>query len=330
MAGPIKIPNPNQKRDQYYARKAVHKKAEVREQAEYFYFDAILDLTETPVAHKKALGGSSSIPIAKPLHTQRNESLERNPDKPQPVRSVISSVPSQKDNDFDLDSFLGVVESPVTHEKVSDDTVVIPAEKHVQTAQNEAYSDAYEVPESAVEVTIKPKTKVKKKKLNSGILAFGKTLAIQLTVVFILVNFVVRPVRIVGSSMYPTYTDGSIGISNVFAATIGDIDRFDVVILKIPETNRLLIKRVVGLPGETISYSHDKLYVNGKVVEEPFLQEQYTQAYSQFTSDIMEVKLGDDEYYCLGDNRPNSSDSRVYGPFKKSQIISKSAYIFLF
>ena len=86
---------------------------------------------------------------------------------------------------------------------------------------------------------------------------------------------------------------------------------------------KLLIKRVIGLPGETVSYKDGQLYINGKAMDEPFLNQDYVNTYEDgtFMSDVDPITLGDDEYFCLGDNRPHSSDSRYYGPFKKDDII---------
>ena len=85
---------------------------------------------------------------------------------------------------------------------------------------------------------------------------------------------------------------------------------------------------MVGLPGETISYTDGVLYVDGAPVNETFFDEAYVSTYgADFMRDIEPVTLKEDEYYCLGDNRPHSSDSRVYGPFKEDVIVAKGALI---
>lgn len=159
-------------------------------------------------------------------------------------------------------------------------------------------------------------------------LDFIKEVGISLLVVLLVMHFIAKPVIVKGSSMYPTLQDGDFAFSNILGVKMNKISRFDIVIIHIPEKNEYIVKRVIGLPGETVEYKDDKLYIDGEYVEEPFLDESYTSTYSQFTSDIESITLGDDEYYCLGDNRPNSSDSRVYGPFKKDKITSKGLFIF--
>lgn len=161
-------------------------------------------------------------------------------------------------------------------------------------------------------------------------LDFLKDVLICMAVVFLLVQFIVRPIQVKGSSMYPTLHDGSLGFSNILGFRLSGIERFDIVIVYLDEKDEYLVKRVIGLPGETVSYSGGQLYINGEAVAEDFLDEDYVASYNgYFMSDVDEITLGEDEYYCLGDNRPHSSDSRTYGPFQKSDILSKGVFIFL-
>ena len=171
----------------------------------------------------------------------------------------------------------------------------------------------------------------KKRKLRPFIretLEFLKELAVCMLIVFIVGKFIVQPIEVKGSSMYPTLQDGSYGITNVIGRRTGHIERFDIAIIYIKDRNEYLVKRVVGLPGETISYTDGVLYVDGAPVNETFFDEAYVSTYgADFMRDIEPVTLKEDEYYCLGDNRPHSSDSRVYGPFKEDVIVAKGALI---
>lgn len=154
-------------------------------------------------------------------------------------------------------------------------------------------------------------------------------LVICMAVVLVVTNYIVTPVQVKGSSMYPTLEDGSLGFSNIIGYKISGIRRFDVVVVYLEEKNEYLVKRVVGLPGETVSYKDGQLYINNEAVDEPFFDKDYRDSYgSAFMSDVDPVTLGDDEYYCLGDNRPHSSDSRYYGAFKKEDIRSKGIFIY--
>ena len=154
-----------------------------------------------------------------------------------------------------------------------------------------------------------------------------KTLLVSVVSVYLLTTFIAKPVRVNGDSMYPQVKHDQIGFSMVFNKN--QIERFDVVVVYIEETEKYLVKRVIGLPNETIRYEDSKLYVNGELIEEAFLDEDYVSSQSEqmdFTGDL-EVVLGEDEYFLLGDNRPYSRDSRYYGSFSKHDIVSKGLFV---
>lgn len=168
----------------------------------------------------------------------------------------------------------------------------------------------------------KPK---RKNHLKEGI-SFVRDVFLWLVVGLLITNFIVKPVQVYGSSMFPTLLDKEVGISNIIKRKVKGINRFDIVIIR--NGDEFLVKRVIGLPGETIEYRMEKLYVNGEFVEEPFLDTEYAKNYDGvFTERIQPVELGDDEYYCLGDNRPFSADSRFYGAFKGKDIVSKEVVV---
>ena len=121
--------------------------------------------------------------------------------------------------------------------------------------------------------------------------------------------------RVDGQSMMPTLTDGQF----TFGSSIANYDRGDIVIIKL-EDGKLLVKRVIGLPGETIKSKDGKIYINDVLLEEGYIEDNRNQYSSQVD---WVVKLGDNEYFCMGDNRDNSADSRYYGAFSKEQLIEK-------
>ena len=112
-----------------------------------------------------------------------------------------------------------------------------------------------------------------------------------------------------GESMVPTLENNQIKFA--LRTTLVEPKRWDIVTVKV-ESNYYLIKRVIGLPGETIEYKNGKLYINGKETEDKF---------SHLTEDY-KITLSENEYCCLGDNRQHSSDSREYGAFPKKEITS--------
>ena len=182
--------------------------------------------------------------------------------------------------------------------------------------------------------------------LLEDILDFVKVFVISAIVILLFVNFVAHPVRVDGKSMYPTLKDGEFGFTNVGGVLLNGVERGDIVVVTMKENGQKThwVKRVVGLPGDTVSCVNDVVYINGKVLDETkYIDPDYRQSlvdkFGYFNKvpnadntdvvDFEEVKLKDDEYYVMGDNRPYSKDSRYVGPVKKSQIFAKKMLVLL-
>ena len=159
----------------------------------------------------------------------------------------------------------------------------------------------------------------------SEVLDLLRMLVISFLVVTILTTWVIKPIRVRGGSMYPTLEDGSIALSGLINMHNG-VERFDIVTVFQDYKDQYLIKRVIGLPGETVEFRDNELYIDGQLLEQPFLDEEYTSTYDEFTGDF-KIVLEDDQYFLMGDNRPNSSDSRVYGPFTLEDITSEDVFV---
>ncbi len=156
------------------------------------------------------------------------------------------------------------------------------------------------------------------------------------TLLFILVinHWIVKPVRVLGASMYPTLENGQVGFSNILINQLESIDRFDVVILAIEQNQEevYIVKRVVGLPNETLEVKDDVLYIDNVAVEQSFFDNAWYDSITgslngNFTNDFGPITLGSDQYYVLGDNRRFSQDSRYYGPFSQEDIVAKDIYV---
>lgn len=182
--------------------------------------------------------------------------------------------------------------------------------------------------------------------LLEDILGFIKVFVVSAIVILLFVNFVARPVRVDGRSMYPTLKDGEFGFTNVGGVLLNGVERGDIVVVTMEENGQKThwVKRVIGLPGDTVSCVNDVVYINGKVLDETkYIDPDYRQSlvdkFGYFNKvpnadntnveDFEEVKLKDDEYYVMGDNRPYSKDSRYVGPVKKSQIFAKKMLVLL-
>lgn len=182
--------------------------------------------------------------------------------------------------------------------------------------------------------------------LLEDILGFIKVFVVSAIVILLFVNFVAHPVRVDGRSMYPTLKDGEFGFTNVGGVLLNGVERGDIVVVTMEEEGQKThwVKRVIGLPGDTVSCVNDVVYINGKVLDEtkyidPYYRQSLVDKFGYFNKvpnadntnvvDFEEVKLKDDEYYVMGDNRPYSKDSRYVGPVKKSQIFAKKMLVLL-
>lgn len=130
-------------------------------------------------------------------------------------------------------------------------------------------------------------------------------------VVILIRTFIITPGIVSGDSMETSLSNKELVLINKIGLNFG-IDRFDIVVVKYEGST--IIKRVIGLPGETVEYKDDKLYINDVETIPPFDFE--------YTSDfILNAKEG--EYIVLGDNRNISKDSRYFGPVNVSDIVGK-------
>ena len=168
------------------------------------------------------------------------------------------------------------------------------------------------------------------------ILDFARLILITVVAAMVILVFVARKEEVRGTSMYPTLVECESVIINMAANYVGEIKRFDVVVAREYRSDDLWVKRVIGLPGETISYREDVLYVDGKAMEEPFLDKKYVEQVKKsanklyFTQDYISKKLGKNEYLLVGDNRNESLDSRndAVGPFQREQIIARGVFVY--
>ena len=164
--------------------------------------------------------------------------------------------------------------------------------------------------------------------------------------------FIWQPVKVDGHSMDPTLADGE----RLIVLSTTSIDRFDIVVAKETENGKTkeIVKRVIGMPGDTITYKNDVLYVNSKKVDEDYLDEykkafeddqlQDTYSYNTLFQELAEssdafttdsdgnteftVKVPKGQYYLLGDDRIVSKDSREVGTFSKSDIVGEVKFRF--
>ena len=147
------------------------------------------------------------------------------------------------------------------------------------------------------------------------------------TIIFVLLCFlalacskgtpVPLPVKVVGVAMEPALNDGDRVLINRNPA---EFSRGDIVLFHSPEHRTMsYLKRIVGLPGETIEIREGKVFINGRPLEEPYVDP----LNNQDVSGVKEIKIPTGSYYVLGDNRVNSADSRIWGPLGQGFIYGK-------
>jgi len=140
---------------------------------------------------------------------------------------------------------------------------------------------------------------------------------------FLLVSrFIGQSVQVQGSSMYPTLYDSGHYWLNRFAYVINEPRQNDIIALKDPLDNTLEVKRIIAMPGQSVYIKDGRVYVNGKLLEEPYLPAKTpTYAYEKSADEF--ICIGNNEFFVMGDNRNNSTDSRTFGAVPRQNILGK-------
>ena len=151
----------------------------------------------------------------------------------------------------------------------------------------------------------------------AGALAYGSYVFVT--------HFVLQSVQVVGNSMAPTLENTERYLLNRSVYLVREPHRADIVVLRDPADNSYAVKRIVAASGDSVCLKAGRVYVNGRLLDEPYLVPG-TATYAR--SDLREQSLvcGKDQYFVLGDNRNNSADSRVYGPVARQKILGVIIY----
>lgn len=160
--------------------------------------------------------------------------------------------------------------------------------------------------------------------LRKEIRVWTRDLLIAIGLALVIIVFLYQPVKVEGTSMAPLLSDQERIFINKFVYRFEPIQRGDVVVFWYPlDHTKSFIKRVVGLPGETIEIRQGTLYVNNKSVPEPYVPPQY-----EDSSDFGPVRVPKDSFFVLGDHRISSNDSRVFGPVASQFIYGRAVFAY--
>jgi signal peptidase I len=150
------------------------------------------------------------------------------------------------------------------------------------------------------------------------------------TLVFIIMYFFVgQLLEVTGDSMYPTFHDKEQIIAEKISVKVKDLKRGEILIFEHPqEKGRLLIKRLIGLPGETIKIKNGKVYINGSELSESYLASNVTTEGQNYLKEGLDYTVPDDSYVMMGDNRLKSTDSREWGFVSKELIVGRGVIVY--
>lgn len=159
-----------------------------------------------------------------------------------------------------------------------------------------------------------------------GALSLLRDIAISVVLAVVLIVFIYQPVKVEGTSMMPGLTDQERIFINKYTYKLGagSINREDLVVFHYPnDPSQSYIKRIIGIPGDTIEIKDGVVYVNGNKLDEPYVPEEYRDSVPMARETVPA-----DDYFVLGDHRSSSNDSRVWGFVGRKAIYGKAVFVY--
>jgi signal peptidase I len=150
----------------------------------------------------------------------------------------------------------------------------------------------------------------------------AKIVIVALLIVIPIRYFLFQPFLVKGQSMEPNFSNGDYLIVDELSYRLRDPQRGEVIVFRYPKMpSQRYIKRIIGLPGETVEIKSGKVFISGKELDESDYL--INSAYTTYTTGLQTITLAKNEYFVLGDNRLFSSDSRIWGPLPREDIIGR-------
>ena len=153
-----------------------------------------------------------------------------------------------------------------------------------------------------------------------------RDLFLAVIIAFVIIFFIYQPVRVEGTSMMPALRDQERIFVNIFSYRLGiaKIERGDTVVFRFPQdASKHYIKRVIGMPGDTVAVTDGVVMLNGKSLAEDYVPEEYRDR-----QNVPVTKIGPHQYFVMGDHRTSSNDSRAWGPVDREQIYGKAVFVY--
>ncbi len=176
-------------------------------------------------------------------------------------------------------------------------------------------------PNSEISTNVAPEaTQPLRRELRS----WGRDLLIALSLAVVIIIFFYQPVKVEGTSMTPLISDQERIFINKFVYRFEPIERGDVVVFWYPlDRSKSFIKRVVGLPNDMVEIRQGRVYVNGKLLVEP-----YVPPAADDLASFPATRIPKNEYFVMGDHRISSNDSRIFGPVPRKYIYGKAVFAY--
>ncbi len=165
------------------------------------------------------------------------------------------------------------------------------------------------------------------KRLGAFFMDVLEVIVLAVGIFLIVYLLILRPHKIKGASMEPNFPDGEYLLTEKVSYYSSNPKRGDVIVFKPPISEDEFIKRIIGLPGETIMLSNGKIFINDEELKEDYIVNIKTLSGS-FLSEGDKYQIPDGNYFVMGDNRLHSSDSRIWGTITKKVITGKAWLIY--
>ncbi|MBZ5540765.1 MAG: signal peptidase I [Acidobacteriia bacterium] len=154
--------------------------------------------------------------------------------------------------------------------------------------------------------------------------AWTRDLLLAIGLALVIIVFLYQPVKVEGTSMAPLLSDQERIFINKFVYRFEAIERGDVVVFWYPlDRSKSFIKRIIALPGETVEIRQGRVFVNGRLIDEPYVPPQF-----EDFSDFGPMRVPSDQYFVMGDHRISSNDSRIFGPVAHRYIYGRAVFAY--